>query len=1220
MKTITLAAILLQVTLVTTVGAAVPMQQRAADGPDAVTIPRLLSYQGKLTDTLGIPVADTVYAVRFRLYAQPTGGTQFWEEIQQVRTDAGLFAVMLGSVTPIGSMPDAGTAYLGMAVAGGAELTPRLRIASAAYAYLAERAANSDLLQGRDTTTFSRSTHNHDATYVNEGQASSVTGVMLVDGTVQTADVADTAVTMVKLARAGAATGQVVKWTGMAWAPGPDNTGGGTGVTNVYQDTGITCVPNPITTSGNVKLNLTYADGRYINEGQAASGDLIGTYPSPTITANAVGSAEVTDGSLRGADIAKPCTLSATVSPGAVLVLNNTGGGDALQAQGVIRVTGQIISTVAEDADNDAAGGNPAATGGQDAAPIVVTSTTTCTNLSADLLDGYNAAATGANVIPYTDGTGKLNVAVIPGMSYADSARVAANSHKLQGKDTTGFVRTGQANSVTSAMITDATVAAADLNQMGATTNQVLKWTGSAWQPRSDSLGAGDNAWVRGGDSVLYTIRMLGLARGGAGNALYGTSAFSHVNLGASCTTGTSGMPYAACIVLGGQNNAATSSAATVAGGSANKARGASSFVGGGGGNRAEGWLATVSGGNTNVAYGALSGIGSGWFNTAGTQYSDTGATVAGGKSNRATGMFSFVGGGQDNTADGSCVTVAGGEDNFTLLANHAVIGGGYQNHVEAGASTIAGGYSNSIGSSFASIGGGLRNGVGGTSGTIAGGDGSCVVGDRGAIGGGCADTVQAFCGTVGGGYGNLAGEATADTAAVIAGGWNNAATAKYSFVGGGRDNNATGRSSVVAGGDSSNTTGGDWGSVGGGCGNEVEDVYGTVAGGYHNRAGVAYGAIAGGSGNYTSGTYAAIGGGLNNTAGGVSSVTAGGQYNAAQGTSSTVAGGQWNSTAATCASVGGGYGNVVMGYASAVAGGETDSVIADWGAALSGHLNQAGDAVDDTATVVAGGWNNNATGKFNFVGGGYLNNASNNYAVIGGGRQNTVNGPQAVIAGGWGNLASGWHSTVAGGLNNSTLASASAVAGGERSSVSATGEWSTVAGGRYDTIAGSYSLAAGYNVRVRDAADYSLAFGENCSTSTPRAVVFYHSSAATKLGVGVQNPGYSIDVQGGAYCSGTNWVNGSSRKLKTDISALTPEQMRAVLEDLERIEVVNYRYKSEASGERHIGLIAEDAPELLATPARDGINTADAIGFLLAVAKAQQAEIEALKAELKAR
>jgi len=124
---------------------------------DAITIPQMLSYQGKLTDTFGLPVADTVYAVRFRLYTQPSGGTQFWEENQNVRTTGGLFSVLLGTVTPIGSVPDAGAAYLGMAVSGGAELAPRLRIVSAAYAYKADT-ANYALASGGDDQSWVRGT------------------------------------------------------------------------------------------------------------------------------------------------------------------------------------------------------------------------------------------------------------------------------------------------------------------------------------------------------------------------------------------------------------------------------------------------------------------------------------------------------------------------------------------------------------------------------------------------------------------------------------------------------------------------------------------------------------------------------------------------------------------------------------------------------------------------------------------------------------------------------------------------------------------------------------------------------------------------------------------------------------------------------------------------------------------------------------------------------
>ncbi len=225
-------------------------------GTDAITIPRLLSYQGKLTDTLGLPVADTLYSIRFRLYSQPSGGTQFWEETQSVRTRAGLFSVLLGSVTPIGTIPDGGAVYLGMAVGGGAELAPRLQIASAAYAYLSERAANADLLQGKDTTAL-------DSRYVNEGQAGAVTSAMISDGTIAAAD----------LGRMGASTGQVMKWSGSAWVPANDSVGvsGGGTVTSVSQGAGVVCTPNPITTTGTVRFDSVWGDDRYIRNQYASA-------------------------------------------------------------------------------------------------------------------------------------------------------------------------------------------------------------------------------------------------------------------------------------------------------------------------------------------------------------------------------------------------------------------------------------------------------------------------------------------------------------------------------------------------------------------------------------------------------------------------------------------------------------------------------------------------------------------------------------------------------------------------------------------------------------------------------------------------------------------------------------------------------------------------------------------------------------------------------------
>ncbi len=174
--------------------------------------------------------------------------------------------------------------------------------------------------------------------------------------------------------------------------------------------------------------------------------------------------------------------------------------------------------------------------------------------------------------------------------------------------------------------------------------DQVLKWSGSEWAPSADLTG-GDNAWVRSGsDSVLYTAHPLGIARGGAGNMLYGTNRFTHVNFGGACTTGTSGSNY---------------TYATVGGGSANSARNSYS---------------TVAGGRINCASGANSTVGGGYQDSAIGSYS----VVAGGEHGRATASYSAIGGGSDNVASATYSVVAGGNDNVAGGQYSGVLGGAY--------------------------------------------------------------------------------------------------------------------------------------------------------------------------------------------------------------------------------------------------------------------------------------------------------------------------------------------------------------------------------------------------------------------------------------------------------------------------------------------------------------------------------------------------------------
>jgi hypothetical protein len=275
-------------------------------------------------------------------------------------------------------------------------------------------------------------------------------------------------------------------------------------------------------------------------------------------------------------------------------------------------------------------------------------------------------------------------------------------------------------------------------------------------------------------------------------------------------------------------------------------------------------------------------------------------------------------------------------------------------------------------------------------------------------------------------------------------------------------------------------------------------------------------------------------------------------------------------------------------------------------------------------------------------VGGGYLNDADGWYSVVAGGYDNWAYGDRAAVAGGEGDTAwshfslvgggrgnrAGYQSldtaaTVVGGQGNTAYSKYTLVGGGRGNRIEWGGnDYAVIVGGRDNLIdaASSGSVIAGGSKVTLDEASTTFAFGDSFTTTTDNAVIFCHAGQTTKVGIGVTNPTHWIDVSGGAYCNGTNWVNASSRALKRDISELSADELRQVLAQLDQTQVVRYQYKSEKTGEEHIGVIAEDAPAVITTPERDGVNTGDAIGWLIAVAKAQQAEIEALKALLESR
>ncbi|MCA9424308.1 MAG: hypothetical protein KC994_04510 [Candidatus Omnitrophica bacterium] len=116
-------------------------------------IPSTINYQGSLLDSAGNPVADATYDVEFRIYAQPTGGTEIWGPMEfdgvggtghdaKVATINGRYNVILGPVDTAsrqisdifdGTSSSNDARYVQVTYEG-TVILPRQRILSAPYA------------------------------------------------------------------------------------------------------------------------------------------------------------------------------------------------------------------------------------------------------------------------------------------------------------------------------------------------------------------------------------------------------------------------------------------------------------------------------------------------------------------------------------------------------------------------------------------------------------------------------------------------------------------------------------------------------------------------------------------------------------------------------------------------------------------------------------------------------------------------------------------------------------------------------------------------------------------------------------------------------------------------------------------------------------------------------------------------------------------------------
>ncbi len=154
-------------------------------------------------------------------------------------------------------------------------------------------------------------------------------------------------------------------------------------------------------------------------------------------------------------------------------------------------------------------------------------------------------------------------------------------------------------------------------------------------------------------------------------------------------------------------------------------------------------------------------------------------------------------------------------------------------------------------------------------------------------------------------------------------------------------------------------------------------------------------------------------------------------------------------------------------------------------------------------------------------------------------------------------------------------------------------------------TLGGTYtctSLNTGHRMHI------------NVGSSQTYQSVGFKVAPNGRIGIGVDNPVYPLQLSNGAYVSaGGVWTNASSRELKENI---IPLDIKEALNTLSGMEPVKYSYKI-APDEHHVGFIAEDVPDLIATPDRNGLSPMDITAILTRIVQEQQKEIEALKKAL---